>query len=92
MPGLDLIVRKYPATFQEKLIIALDCSHLNRIRDLEKLPINVPVLNIDHTDNSYFGTDNMGYFIRWRNDGPYLSKLIGFRQRYRNMPLFSDCF
>ena len=55
LPGLDLIERKYPKNFNEKLIIALDSSHLDRIRDYEQLDIHTEILNIDHhSDNSYF--------------------------------------
>lgn len=60
LPGLDFVERKYPKSFNEKLIICLDSSHYERIRDNENLDITTPLLNIDHhSDNSFFGSSNI---------------------------------
>jgi len=60
LPGLHFIERKYPKSFKEKLVIALDSSDYERIRDNHNLDITTPLLNIDHhSDNSFFGSANI---------------------------------
>ena len=60
LPQLDLIDRQFPKKYHPDLIIALDCSHFERIREHNRLDLTVPLINIDHHfDNSRYGSLNI---------------------------------